>query len=139
MTASAGSSRPPAPGPAAARGGSIGAPWIGAAWSCSVLNRCFPPCGASMVGRWRPSSFRYDAAMAKVRRVFVCRECGSAQHRWAGKCPDCGAWDALEEQTLDPALAKDPQKGLVAAWGELTDSGESGVATAVAAPARPIS
>jgi DNA repair protein RadA/Sms len=73
--------------------------------------------------------------MAKVRHVFVCRECGAAQHRWAGKCPDCGAWDSLEETTVDPALAKDPQKGLVAAWGELTESGE---AVATVAPARPI-
>src|SRR5258706_15955104 len=77
--------------------------------------------------------------MAKVRRVFVCRACGGAQHRWAGKCPDCGAWDSLEEQTIDPSLGKDPQKGLVAAWGELSESGESAVATAVAAPARPLS
>jgi DNA repair protein RadA/Sms len=76
--------------------------------------------------------------MPKPRRVFVCRSCGAAQHRWQGKCPDCGSWDALEEQTLDPSLSKDPQKGLIAAWGELSESGESTTAT-LAAPARPIS
>src|SRR5436305_1609098 len=75
--------------------------------------------------------------MAKVRHVFVCRSCGSAQHRWLGKCPDCGAWDSLEEQTVDPSLGKDPQKGLVAAWGELGEGGEG--ATATVAAARPIS
>ncbi len=53
-----------------------------------------------------------------------------------GKCPDCGAWDALEETTVDPGLTKDTQKGLVAAWGEL--EGEGAVAGASAA-ARSIS
>ena len=48
--------------------------------------------------------------MAKLRRVFVCRSCGSAQHRWAGKCPDCGAWDSLEEQTVDPSSPRTPRK-----------------------------
>ena len=43
--------------------------------------------------------------MAKSRQVFVCRTCGAAQARWMGKCPDCGAWDALEEQRID-ALAE---------------------------------
>ncbi len=32
----------------------------------------------------------------KSRTVFLCRECGSTHPRWAGRCPDCGVWDALE-------------------------------------------
>jgi len=35
--------------------------------------------------------------MAKTKVRFICRECGSVQSKWMGKCPDCGAWDALEE------------------------------------------
>jgi DNA repair protein RadA/Sms len=79
--------------------------------------------------------------MAKVRRVFVCRECGAAQSRWVGKCPDCGAWDSLEEETLDAAAAKDPQKGLVSAWHELTtgeQGGGGGSFSSGAEPARPV-
>jgi DNA repair protein RadA/Sms len=34
--------------------------------------------------------------MAKSRAVFLCGACGSTHPKWAGKCPDCGAWDALE-------------------------------------------
>ncbi|MFA6044244.1 MAG: DNA repair protein RadA [Phycisphaerales bacterium] len=65
--------------------------------------------------------------MAKVRRVFVCRSCGSAHSRWQGKCPDCGTWDALEESSFDPALEKDTHKGLAASFatgddGELVTS-----------------
>jgi DNA repair protein RadA/Sms len=63
--------------------------------------------------------------MAKPRRVFVCRSCGAAQARWQGKCPDCGTWDSLEEQTVD--ATPDPHKGLVAAWGEVqTPAGGGG-------------
>ena len=37
--------------------------------------------------------------MAKVRTSWLCRECGNVQPKWMGKCPDCGAWDALERFT----------------------------------------
>ncbi len=47
-----------------------------------------------------------------------------------GKCPDCGTWDSLDEETIDPGAGKDPQKGLVAAWGAM-GAGDD----AVAAPA----
>ncbi|MBI1190457.1 MAG: DNA repair protein RadA [Tepidisphaera sp.] len=63
--------------------------------------------------------------MAKVRRVFVCRSCGSAQSRWQGKCPDCGTWDSLEETTFDPALEKDTHKGLAAAFTPGSDSDDA--------------
>jgi DNA repair protein RadA/Sms len=59
--------------------------------------------------------------MPKVRRVFVCRSCGSAHSRWAGRCPDCGTWDALEETTIDPASESDAHRGLAGAWASLSE------------------
>lgn len=35
--------------------------------------------------------------MAKVRTKYVCQQCGGEQNKWMGKCPDCGAWNTLEE------------------------------------------
>ncbi|HWE03348.1 MAG TPA: DNA repair protein RadA [Tepidisphaeraceae bacterium] len=35
--------------------------------------------------------------MAKTRTQFLCNSCGSVHPKWMGKCPDCGAWDSLEE------------------------------------------
>ncbi len=35
--------------------------------------------------------------MAKSRVVYVCQDCGSEQSRWAGQCPDCGAWNTLSQ------------------------------------------
>ena len=37
------------------------------------------------------------AKAAKVKTQFVCSQCGSTHPKWMGKCPDCGAWDSLEE------------------------------------------
>lgn len=72
-------------------------------------------------GPWAPRRFqatpaRYPHAMAKVREVFVCSACGSTLPRWMGKCPDCGAWDTLERQSVDKAAAHDPQRGIVEGW-----------------------
>lgn len=35
--------------------------------------------------------------MAKSKMYFVCRQCGAMQSKWMGKCPECDAWDSLEE------------------------------------------
>jgi len=35
--------------------------------------------------------------MAKSRVVFVCQDCGSEQNKWAGQCPDCGAWNTMSQ------------------------------------------
>ncbi len=37
--------------------------------------------------------------MAKNKTYYLCRNCGSMHAKWLGKCPDCGAWDSLDEMT----------------------------------------
>ncbi|MAJ46453.1 MAG: DNA repair protein RadA [Planctomycetes bacterium TMED75] len=37
--------------------------------------------------------------MAKDRTSFLCNECGAVQPQWAGRCPECGVWDALNPFT----------------------------------------
>ena len=63
--------------------------------------------------------------MAKPRLVFACRSCGGVQQRWMGKCPDCGAWDSLEEQRIDRSAARDPQKGLIESWQAGADESDA--------------
>lgn len=29
--------------------------------------------------------------------VYYCSECGYKSVKWAGKCPQCGAWSSFEE------------------------------------------
>jgi len=40
--------------------------------------------------------------MAKERTTFQCRECGGTNAKWLGKCPQCGAWNTLEEAVAEP-------------------------------------
>src|SRR5260370_3629327 len=35
--------------------------------------------------------------MPKLRTKYICQQCGGEQSKWVGKCPDCGAWNTLEE------------------------------------------
>jgi len=35
----------------------------------------------------------------KRTTVFVCKECQHTESKWLGRCPQCGAWNSLEEST----------------------------------------
>ena len=35
--------------------------------------------------------------MAKTRIQYSCTACGAVSAKWAGQCPDCGAWNTLQE------------------------------------------
>jgi DNA repair protein RadA/Sms len=41
--------------------------------------------------------------MAKEKTVFTCNECGGTSPKWLGKCPQCGAWNTLEETKAEVA------------------------------------
>ena len=43
--------------------------------------------------------------MPKVRAprsAFVCQSCGSHSPKWVGRCTDCGAWNSLVEEQIQP-------------------------------------
>jgi DNA repair protein RadA/Sms len=35
--------------------------------------------------------------MARPRASYLCTQCGARLPKWAGRCPECGAWNSLEE------------------------------------------
>ncbi|HEX9100743.1 MAG TPA: DNA repair protein RadA, partial [Polyangia bacterium] len=37
--------------------------------------------------------------MAKPSSRFVCQHCGHASAKWLGRCPECGEWNSLVEET----------------------------------------
>ncbi|MFB1010731.1 MAG: DNA repair protein RadA [Thiopseudomonas sp.] len=39
--------------------------------------------------------------MAKAKRIYGCTDCGSTQPKWAGQCPDCGAWNTMVETVVE--------------------------------------
>lgn len=46
--------------------------------------------------------------MAKNKTVFACSACGYESARWMGKCPECGAWNTMQEmaQQVQEVAAK---------------------------------
>lgn len=42
--------------------------------------------------------------MAKIKSVFVCQSCGYENPKWLGKCPGCGAWNSMTEETKAPEV-----------------------------------
>jgi DNA repair protein RadA/Sms len=36
--------------------------------------------------------------MSKKKTAYSCQSCGAIHFKWAGKCPDCGAWNSMIEE-----------------------------------------
>ena len=48
---------------------------------------------------------------AKNKIVYICSNCGFESAKWAGKCPDCGEWNTMEESVKTTVSAKSPASG----------------------------
>lgn len=63
--------------------------------------------------------------MAKKKVVFECTACGYQSPKWMGKCPNCGAWNTLEESIMQksaqPKHGVRAQKANVAKVQKLSD------------------
>ncbi len=46
----------------------------------------------------------------KNKTVFFCSDCGNETAKWFGKCPACGAWNTLVEETVVTAPSKGSNK-----------------------------
>ena len=38
--------------------------------------------------------------MAKVKKIFICSECGATAPKWIGKCPACEQWNTYQEEVI---------------------------------------
>lgn len=43
--------------------------------------------------------------MARSKTQYVCQACGHVEVKWMGRCPGCGAWSTLVEETVSKATA----------------------------------
>ncbi|EIJ42561.1 DNA repair protein RadA [Beggiatoa alba B18LD] len=39
--------------------------------------------------------------MSKAKTAYACKACGAVLPKWSGQCPDCLAWNSLEETVLE--------------------------------------
>ena len=42
---------------------------------------------------------------SKSKSIYICNECGAESAKWYGRCPNCGAWNSLEEQVTLPSVS----------------------------------
>lgn len=47
--------------------------------------------------------------MSKIKKIFVCSECGATAPKWMGKCIHCGSWNTYLEEILH-SETKEEQK-----------------------------
>ena len=38
--------------------------------------------------------------MAKVKKIFICTNCGATSPKWVGKCPQCESWNTYHEEVI---------------------------------------
>ncbi|WP_105980626.1 DNA repair protein RadA [Bacillus paralicheniformis] len=43
--------------------------------------------------------------MAKTKTKFICHSCGYESAKWMGKCPGCGTWNTMVEETIKKPAA----------------------------------
>ncbi len=49
------------------------------------------------------------ASAKKPKNLFVCTECGATSPRWVGRCPECEAWNSMEETA--PTVVSESVRG----------------------------
>lgn len=56
----------------------------------------------------------------KQKTIFTCSECGAQTAKWVGRCPECGAWNTMEEETYrEPSkVTAVRSKGVINARGD---------------------
>jgi DNA repair protein RadA/Sms len=38
--------------------------------------------------------------VSKIKKQYICTNCGNSTSKWAGQCFDCGLWGAIEEEVI---------------------------------------
>ena len=63
--------------------------------------------------------------MAKAKTAYLCSECGAHSVKWAGQCPDCGAWNTLAETTISTPRGEAMAATAATTLSELPDDVEA--------------
>ncbi|MCX7641947.1 MAG: AAA family ATPase, partial [Elusimicrobiales bacterium] len=44
--------------------------------------------------------------MSKIKKIYICNQCGHKEIKWQGKCPQCGEWNSFEEDVIEETSSK---------------------------------
>ncbi len=56
--------------------------------------------------------------MAKIKKIYVCTNCGANSPKWIGKCPSCDEWNTYHEEVLTKETKQEEKRK---AWQEPND------------------
>lgn len=69
--------------------------------------------------------------MKKSAASFTCLNCGRSLGQWAGRCPNCGEWNSIVEQALDPEIPTDSQPATLVTLDKLPSNYSRRIKTAL--------
>jgi DNA repair protein RadA/Sms len=46
--------------------------------------------------------------MAKVKKTFVCQNCGARTSKWLRQCSSCGEWNTIVEEIIQEKTIQSP-------------------------------
>jgi len=55
--------------------------------------------------------------LAKIKKSFVCQNCGHTSPQWVGRCPSCGEWNTFVEEVQVAESSSSKNKSLVKTEG----------------------
>ncbi len=44
--------------------------------------------------------------MSRLKKIYICTNCGHKEIKWQGRCPSCGAWNSFEEDVISEPSKK---------------------------------
>lgn len=50
--------------------------------------------------------------LAKVKKIFICADCGATSPKWMGRCQNCGEWNTIQEEVIVQETAPEERSRL---------------------------
>ncbi len=60
--------------------------------------------------------------MAKIKKIYICSNCGENSPKWAGKCTACGEWETFQEEIIAKGDKREEKKKVYRASSQKKDA-----------------
>lgn len=97
----------------------------GASCTCSVERSKVQKSAFGLAGLAAIWKFRKK----KNKSLYICQQCGYESIKWLGRCPECGDWESLVEEIIQPASVSQLQPGKPVPLQNAPDGDEERIVT----------